>query len=57
MCVLLLTAANLASAHVAFILATSLAWKENSFIGTENSKVNKEKEHLEGDVDRREVNI
>ena len=47
-CVLLLTAGNLVPVYVAFISAPSLAWKENSFTGNENSTVNKEKEHLWG---------
>lgn len=41
--VLLLTAGNLVPMHVAFISAPSLAWKESSFTGSENSTVNKEK--------------
>ena len=31
-----------------FHFCSSLAWKENSFTGSENSTVNKEKEHLWG---------
>ena len=55
-CLLWLTAENLASAPVVFI-SPSFALKKNSFISTENSKVNKEKEHLQGCVDKKEINI
>lgn len=44
---LLLTAEKLAPARVGFLSAPAFALKENGFVRTENSKVNKEREHLE----------
>lgn len=56
-CVLLLTAEKLVPARVDFLSASSFALKENSFVRPENSKVNKEKEHSESDMAKREVNM
>lgn len=53
----LLTAEKLAPARADFLTVPSFAWKENSFVPAENLKVNKEKEHLEGGVGKREVNM